>query len=245
MKEAALALDDDRVVMLVGQDEFFGRAREEIADDAVDRAAIAGDKDARLARGHKRGVHAGAVQSGGDLDCRDHLAATAIVADGMNAEAVGANPLAVGHVPLVVAAEVDQFPPVPPGNLGQFAIVGQELVHPGDDRHAAGGSFQEDRSPPGRKPAAGRSDADHQGVGLGGVAQAGDHGDVAAHAQPACRRLARPLPVQDRRNLLRPIANDANGRLGRVRIAMAVGQEDHSARGGRGHVSVRLPPGEG
>ena len=65
----------------------------------------------------------------GDLDRRDHLAATAIVADGVDAEAVGANAPAVGHVPLVVAAEVDQLAAVPRGGLGQLAILGEELVH--------------------------------------------------------------------------------------------------------------------
>ena len=127
MEQAALAFDHDHLVMLIGQDELFGRAADEIGDDAIDRAAAAGHEDAGLARGHEGGVHAGAVQAGGHFDAGDHLAATAIVGDGVDPQAALADALALGHVVLVVLADVDQLHAVLLGGPAELGVVARGI----------------------------------------------------------------------------------------------------------------------
>ena len=54
MHEAALTFDEQDVVMLILQNQFFGRAAHEIGDNAVNRQTIAFDHDARLSGGGLR-----------------------------------------------------------------------------------------------------------------------------------------------------------------------------------------------
>ena len=51
VRKRPLALDEQKIVMLIGQDKLLHGAIHKIAHDAIDRAAIAFDHNARLARG--------------------------------------------------------------------------------------------------------------------------------------------------------------------------------------------------
>ena len=106
MDEAALAFDEQDVVVLVLQDQFLGGAADEVGDDAVDRQAVPFDHDAGLAGGDELGVVAAFLQAVGDLDRDDHLADRAIVADGVDAEAIGPQALAAGDRLFGVLAHV-------------------------------------------------------------------------------------------------------------------------------------------
>ena len=70
----------------------------------------------------------------GDLDAGHHLAATAIVGDGVDAQAAFADAHAIGHVVLVVVADVDQLHAVLGGRPAELGIVAEKLVQAGDDR---------------------------------------------------------------------------------------------------------------
>ena len=121
--------------MLIGEDELFRRSGYEVGDDAIDRAAAAGDDHARLPGGNERGIDARAIQPLGDFDRDDHFAATAIVGHGMDPQASLADARALGHVALVVAAEIDQFRAVPGGGRGKIGVFAKELVQAGNHRH--------------------------------------------------------------------------------------------------------------
>ena len=137
MKETPLPFHDDHLVMLIGEDELLDGAGDEVRDDAVDRTAAAGHEDAGLAGGHEGRIDARALQALRDFHGGDHLAAGAIVADRLQAEAPGAEAAALGDVPFVIAAEIDQRRAVALGRLGEFGVVGQELVQAGNDGHPA------------------------------------------------------------------------------------------------------------
>ena len=230
MKETPLPFHDDHLVMLVGQDEFFGRAGDEIGDDAIDGAAAAGHENAGLARGHEGGIDARLLQAPGDFHGGDHFAAAAIVGDRVNAEALGANAAAMGNIVFVVAAKIDQRRAVASRRLGEFGIVGQELVQAGNHGHAAAEGLQHDRPPVGGNLASRRRDAQQQRVGRRGIGQRGHDGNRPSHAQQLAAGLPCPAAIEHGHNFLGPVADDADRRLGRTRIGVSVDQDHHSAR---------------
>ena len=193
MKQAALPFDHDHLVVLVGQHQFFRRAGHEIGDHAIDRAAAAGRPGCRSGRWprtrHRRRAR---FSPSVDFDGGDHLAATAIVADGMDPQAAFADAPAVGHVVLVVAADVDQPHAVPAAAAANSGSSLRNSCRPETTFILRRDGFQDDRPPVRRDFAARRSDADQQGVGRRGLGQRGDHRDRAAHAQQLLAGLARP-----------------------------------------------------
>src|SRR5271157_1885525 len=132
MKETPLPFHDDHLVMLIGQDEPFRRAGNEISDDTIDRTAASGHEDAGLARGDKGGIDARLLQALGDFYGSDHFAAVAIVGNRVDAEALGANATAMRNIAFVVAAKIDQRRTVASGRLRKFGILGQEFMQAGN-----------------------------------------------------------------------------------------------------------------
>ncbi len=140
MKQAPLPLDHKDLVMLVRQHEFFGRAVDEIGDHAVDGAAVALDEDPGLARGHELGVGAPPLQALHDLHAGDHLAKATVVGHGVDPQTAFADALALGHVALVVLADVHEPRARSPRRGGEFGIVAQEVVQSGHDVQAPASS---------------------------------------------------------------------------------------------------------
>ena len=164
-----------------------------------------------------------------DFHGRDHLAATAIVGHGVDPQALLADALPLGHVALLVAAEIHHNSAVTLGRRGKLRIVAEELVHPGDDHHAALQGI-EDEGPPVRwQAAAGRGNADQKRVRPRRLAQRRNDRDAAAHAQKFLARLAGGTAIPHGHHVRRPITDHANGRLRRVRIGVPVDQDHHLA----------------
>ena len=128
MRDAALALDDEHLVVLVREDLFFHRAADEVGNHGVDRAAIALHEHAGLAGGDELGVHAALGQAACHLDGDRHFADAAIVPDGMDAEAIDGDVLPPGHVALAVAAQVAKGRAAGRGSGGELGVVIQKLV---------------------------------------------------------------------------------------------------------------------
>ena len=146
----------------------------------------------------------------------------------------------MGHVVLVVAANVDQ-PHAPPGRrLGELGVLAQEIVQAGNHVQLPRDGLQNDRPPRGRNLAAGRGDAEQQRVGADRLGQRADHRQRAAHAQQFLSRLPRRSPIQHGHDFLRLVTDQANRRLGDVGVVEAVGEHDHSPRGHGSTIIVGL-----
>ena len=132
MDEAALAFDNEDFVVLVLQNHFLGGAADEIGDDAVDGEAVAFDHDAGLAGGDELGVVAAFFQAVGHFDRDDHLADAAIVADGVNPQAIGTQAFAAGNRLFRVLANVCQLDAASWRPRGKLGVVGEKIVQAGD-----------------------------------------------------------------------------------------------------------------
>ena len=237
MKQAALALDHDHVVVLVGQDEFFRGAAEEIGDHAVDGAAAAGHEDAGLARGHERGIDAGAARARGRPrpprpSCRNCNRCRRCGCAGSSARM----PSRLATSCSSLRRRSTSSAPVPRGGPGQFGVVGKKLVQAGDHGQSAGwtASRMIGRQCGGSLPPGGAMPTS-RALAPGASASAATTGDGPADAQPAAGRLAGPLAVEHGDDFLRPIADHADRRLGGMRIAITVGQDNHAPRCGHRH----------
>ncbi len=231
MKETPLPFHDDHLVVLIGQDELLGRAGDEIGDDAIDRAAAAGHQDAGLARGHEGGVDARLLQAPGDLHGGDHLAAAAIVGDRYGCG----------------------------GTAGECRGAGKRRARRcGGDRPAPRRGGRRPGRTRGRRPGtrAGRKPRSCRAPGPPARSAANGRGSClpaarcpAAACWPPGRRPARPrrgsilprpavrrwsCPPRSRSSTATtsslPVADDADGRLGRARIGVPVDQDHHATR---------------
>ena len=114
------------------------------------------------------------------------------------------------------------------GRRDELQIIGQELVQAGNHGHAAPEGLQHDLPPMCRDFTARRRDAQQQCVGRRGIGQRGHDGDRTSYAQQLAAGLPCRSAIEHGDHFLGPIADDADGRLGRVRIGVAVDQ-DHQA----------------
>jgi len=128
MDEAALSLDEHDVVVLVLQDQSLGCSADEVGDDGVDGATVAGDHDAGLAGGDEGGIVSGVAESVCQLHTDEHLADVAVVADRVDSEAVRVDVFSMGDIPFLVASYIMELGAMHLGGLGDLRVVGEELV---------------------------------------------------------------------------------------------------------------------
>ena len=166
MRDAALALNDEHLVVLVRDDLFFHRAADEVGHHGVDRAAVPLDHHAGLAGGNELGIDAPLGQAARHLDGHPHFPDAAVVSDGVDAKAVGGDIPPLGHVAFTVAAQVAEGRAAGRGGGGEFGVVIQKLVQPRHHVHPALDRAQHERPHRRGQRAAGRRDADEQLVGL-------------------------------------------------------------------------------
>ena len=128
MNKTPLPFHDQNLVMLMLQDHLFGCPGNEIGDNTIDRAAISFDHNARLPGGDKFGIVPAFLQAERDFDRAHHFSDTAIMADGMNAQAIFTQPFSAGDFLLAILPHVDQFYAVLGSGSGKFGIVGNKIV---------------------------------------------------------------------------------------------------------------------
>lgn len=230
MDETALAFDDEDFMVLVGENHFLGGTADEIGDDAVDGEAVPFDHDAGLARGDELGVVAAFFQAVGDFDRDNHLADAAIVADGVNAEAIGTEAFAAGDRFFGVLADVCQGDARFFGGFGEFGVVVEEIVKAADDVHLpTADGVENDGSPGSRNLSAGRGDAEEERVGLRSIVELADDGSLA-DAEEVAAGFADLRGVEQRDDFFALIADDAGGRFAGVGFGVAFGEDDDATR---------------
>ena len=141
----------------------------------------------------------------------------------------GAKPLAIGHVVLVVPANVDQFDAVAFGRLAKLRIIAQKLVQARDDRQSPRDGVEDDRTPVRRDFSARRRNAHQKRVCLARFGQRGDDGDLPADAENFLAGLAGRLPIEHRDNFVGPVAQQADGGLRGIGIVVPIGDNHHAA----------------
>src|SRR5262245_12381124 len=82
VRDEALPFDNENLVVLVREREFFDGAVEEVGNHAIHGATVAFDKNPCLSRGDELGIAAAFLECPCDFDGHHHLAATAILPDG-------------------------------------------------------------------------------------------------------------------------------------------------------------------
>lgn len=143
VEDGALSFDDDDVVVLVSEDEFFGGAVDEVGDDGVDGSSVAFDHDAGLSGGDELGVFAPGFEVVGEFDGDDHFSDGAVLADGVESVAGFVEAFGFGDFVFVVFADVPEMGAGVLGGGGDFGVIGEVFVESGDDGHAAFSGFEQ------------------------------------------------------------------------------------------------------
>ncbi len=206
-------------------DEPLGCARDEVGHDRVDGEAPAGDRDAGLPGRHENGREPARTGLALELQGDGHLADGAVRADRQHGAAgklevgAGRNVEALRRAP-----EIGEARPMAPGQLDELGVVGDELVQAVLDRDALAQARLQDLAPCGRERAALRGDPDerHGRLEAKRLAHGGDD-------RKAVHRLARVLRVEDRDDVLAPVAQHATHRLAVVRVGrIALCEDEHA-----------------
>ena len=272
MVQRALALHDDPVAELLAlAHQPLDGALGEVADQAVDRDAPALDHHPGLAGRHERDRVAARLGGSPELEGDRHLADRAVAADGQDHPLARCVPPAHGRLHPLGRAPVVHDRAAGRGRGGrELGVVADEGVQAGEDVEAGRDRVEDDRSPRLREPAARRRDPDQQRVRrrLDGqrVGERRDDRDVVAR-QVRVDVLAGPRRIDDRGDVVTPVADDAVGRLRVVGSELALGEDGEAAEGGwshrpslrksrvprgtlasdqgvptRGHVAIPVPP---
>ena len=197
MGQAPLPFDHEQLMVLVVRHLLFDRAADKIAHHAVDRTTAAGDQNARLPGGDKLGVAALLFQARLlSSMAREHFPDAAIVAHGMNSQALSPQWPALGNLAFIVFAYVHQGCPMPGSRGGELWVVGKKFVQARVDGHFSSDRFQHHRPP-------GLRDAPPDGaipiirpLASGAAASSPTTGTPSTHTEQPLGRLAHLGPVQ-------------------------------------------------
>ena len=254
MVDRALALDDHPVApALALLDEPLHRTVAEVADDPVHRHAPALDHHPGLAgRDHDR-RSAVAPRGRDQLEGDRHLADRAVGADGQDHALARQVPAPDrGLHPIRRSSIVDEPDTGRGGGRREPRVVAQELVQPGVDVQPGRDRIQDDRAPGGREAPTGRGDPDQQAIGpdraAKGLVERRDERDVERR-QELAQVPTGHRRVEDRHDLVAPVADDTHRGLCIVDAELPLGQDDQATGRGGKHVAEsresRTPPGRG
>ena len=217
MEERALALDPEQLPSALDpfQHELLGGAGDEVGDDCVDRDPPPRDRDARLAGRDELAPDPAAPGLGVELERDGHLPDRAVGAHGEHDLPVVREVRAGRGVQARRGlAEIAQLDAVAGGEDAELGVVRDELVEAVLDVEAGRDAGLEEHAPGGREPPAGGRDADERRRRV-----VGERLLDRADDREALLGLPRPRRVEDRDDLLGPVAKHAARGLPVVRVA--------------------------
>ena len=206
MHQTPLPFDEQQVMVLMFENLSLNRSTNEVRDNAVHGHSIAFYHDSCLPGGHKLGVPSAPLQFIHNFDARHHFTDAAIVSHGMDAEAIIAQSITACNLFFFVPPDVNQLDTTSMGGIGEFVVVGQEIVQAGNDIHTPPDGFQNHRPPGLGHFSAGRRDANQQRVGSGSLVETTDNRDFAADPQYLLSGFAMLSTVEHSHHIVRAIS---------------------------------------